>query len=349
MSPGVTPLSQFQRRVPQAGRLRFGVKTASAMKSIETWRITSKDREQIELLATKYGGEVKAWQPGRGRQGEWEVITTSSELDVIVPPNALGGTPIYELWSAAGLQRRCDGVVLTIPSETPEGAIQMEQACICDATSKMQCKPITRLNVLLPDIPFQGVWMMQTGGWNAAKELPGMVDMVVAIQDQGFARATLALEKRTKIENGKTQHSMVPVLRTPATLNELAAGSARLMSIGAGDRPALGAPPVPVDEDSEVIEAEIVDDGETGLLIRTIYGHANSLHMSNDELRGLAFNITGGETEDLTKLERTLLERLVAVMERGLNGEGVFVLTGRRTSFLVPEAEPVRTTTEGDG
>jgi Recombination directionality factor-like len=339
MSPGVTPLIQFQRRVPQAGRLRFGVKTERAMKSLETWRITSKDFDQISLLADRYGGTVQQWAPGRGRQVEWEVITESPALEVIVPPNALGGTPIYELWSAAGLQRRCDGVVLTIPSETPEGAIQMEQACICDSTSKMVCKPITRLDVLLPDIPFQGVWMMEAKGWNAAKELPGMVDMVVAIQDQGFARATLALEKRTKTEGGKTSHFMVPVLRTPATLNELAAGGARLMSIGAGESPSLArGAPVPVDPDGEVVEAELVDEDETHLLVRTIYGHAAALELSNDEIRGLAFNITGGETEDVTTLERTLLQRIVAVMERALNGEGVFVLEGRRTSFLVKEA-----------
>lgn len=339
MSPGVTPLREFQRRVPEAGRLRFGVKTETAMKAIETWRITSKDRDQVDALAARYGGEVVPWNPGGGRQGEWQVITDSATLEVIVPPNALGGTPVYELWSRGGLQRRCDGIVVIVPSETPEGAIQMEQACICDSTSRMQCKPITRLNVLLPDIPFQGVWLMEAKGWNAAKELPGMVDMVVAIQDQGFARATLALEKRTKTENGKTNHYMVPVLRTPATLDELAAGSARLMSIGAGDTPTLAQGP-PASVDDEVAEAEIVEDGpgEQALLIRTIYGHANSLTMSTDDLRGLAFNITGGETEDLTKLDATLLRRIVAVMERGLAGEGVFVLQGRRTSFLVKEA-----------
>ena len=349
MSPGVTPLTQFQRRVPQAGRLRFGVKTANAMKSIETWRITSKDRDQVALLAARYGGNVVPWSPGRGRSQEWEVITESAALEVIVPPNALGDTPIYELWSAAGLQRRCDGVVLTIPSETPDGAIQMEQACICDRESRMLCKPITRLNVLLPDIPFQGVWMMETGGWNAAKELPGMVDMVVAIQDQGFARATLALEKRTETKDGKTKHFVVPVLRTPATLNELADGAARLMSIGVGDAPALAPAPAPIDVDSVVVEGEVIEEDDSALLIRTIYGHANALGLSTDEIRGLAFNITGGDTEDLTKVERTMLQRIVAVMERAIEGEGIFVLEGRRTSFLTKQASATVVVEETDG
>lgn len=309
------------------------------MKSLDHWRITSRDLDQISLLADRYGGTVRQWAPGRGRQTEWEVLTESPTLEVIVPPNALGGTPVYELWSQAGLQRRCDGVVLTIPSETPDGAIQMEQACICDGTSNMQCKPITRLNVLLPDIPFQGVWMMEAKGWNAAKELPGMVDMVVAIQDQGFARATLALEKRTKTEHGNTTHFMVPVLRTPATLNELAAGGARLQSIGAGDTPAL-ASPAPVDLDDEIVEAEVVTEGEaeTSLLIRTIYGHANTLDLGMDIIQGLAFNVSGGETENILDLDFTQLRRIVGAMERCIEGQGVFVLEGRRAKLIVDKA-----------
>lgn len=332
----VTPLAQFARRVPQAGRLRYGVKTDRAMKSLQHWRITSPDKDQIERLAERYGGTPRAWSPGRGRN-EWEVLTESDVLDVVVPPNALGNTPIYEMWTAAGLQRRCDGVVLSIPTQTPDGAIVVEQPCICEQKGQMVCKPITRLNVLLPDLPFTGVWMMEAKGWNAAHELPGMVEMVVAIQDQGFARAILALEQRTRTEKGKTTHFMVPVLRTPATLNELAEGGARLMSIAAGDTPALPAASTP--DDDEVVEAEIVEEpNETDLLIRTIYGHVATLQLTTPDLEGFCFTVSDGTVSDVRRLDYGQLRRVVAALERIINGDAVYGgLEGRRAVLLVPK------------
>lgn len=339
MSNTVTPLRQFQRRVPEAGRLRYGVKTANAMKALEQWRFTSRDRDSLDRLAEIYGGQVSVWNPGRGRS-EFELLSTASVIDVIVPPNALGETPIYEMWSGGGLQRRCDGQVLQIPTQTPEGAIVVEQACICEAKGRMQCKPITRLNVLMPDIPFTGVWMMEAKGWNAAHELPGMVDMVVAIQDQGFARAQLALEKRTKTEGGKTSHFMVPVLRTPATLNQLAEGEARLMSIATGPPPAAIEAPTgqvngdTVDPDDEIAEAEIVDEGETPLLIRTIYGHVNVLNLTADVVQGLAFAVSEGTVEDVRQLDYAQLQRVVSALEKVREGTHVLEVEGRRTKLV---------------
>lgn len=332
MSNTVTPLRQFQRRVPEAGRIRYGVKTERAMKALEQWRFTSRDRDSLDRLAAIYGGTVAVWSPGRGRS-EFELLSQASVIDVIVPPNALGDTPIYEMWTAGGLQRRCDGQVLQIPTQTPEGAIVVEQACICEAKGQMQCKPITRLNVLMPDIPFTGVWMMEAKGWNAAHELPGMVDMVVAIQDQGFARAQLALEKRTKTEGGKTSHFMVPVLRTPATLNQLADGEARLMSIGMGGQAALPAAAAPDDE--EVAEAELVEeDSEIPLLVRTVYGHVNVLGLTTDIVVGLAFAVSEGEVEDVRQLDYGQLQRVVTALEKVREGTHMFEVEGRRTKLV---------------
>jgi hypothetical protein len=332
----VTPLKDFQRRVPEAGRLRFGIKTERAMKALETWRVTSRDESQIRLIAERYGGEPRRWEPGRGRS-EWEVVTTSTTLEVIVPPPhvALGGTPVYEMWTAAGLQRRCDGETLSVATQTPDGAIVFEQPCICANKGLMDCKPITRLNVMLPDVPFTGMWMMEAKGWNAAKELPGMVDMVFTIQEHGFARALLRLERRTKTENGRTSHFVVPVLSTPATLDQLAQGGARLISIASGAPAALsagGAPADPVAEsDDAVVEAEVVEEDESTVLLRTVYGHVQTLDLTAPLLQGLAFAVSDGEVEDVRRLNATQLRRVVVAMEKAISGNGVLVLDGRRT------------------
>ena len=45
-------------RTPEHGRIRLGVKTERAMKSLDTFRFTSPDKEAIEQIADAYGGDV---------------------------------------------------------------------------------------------------------------------------------------------------------------------------------------------------------------------------------------------------------------------------------------------------
>ena len=69
--------------------------------------------------------------------------------------------------------RRCDGETCTL---TTAGYSDMVD-CMCAAENKMECVPKTRLNVILPEIKFGGVWLLTTNSWNAAKELPAMEQM----------------------------------------------------------------------------------------------------------------------------------------------------------------------------
>ncbi|MBM4407818.1 MAG: hypothetical protein FJ038_04260 [Chloroflexi bacterium] len=338
--PGtVTPLSEMQRRAVDAGRLRYGVKTERAMKALEFWRITSRDESSIRALAKLYGGTAQPWNPGRGRS-EWEVLTEARTINVIVPPPhvALGGTPIYEMWTAAGKQRECDGRVVEIPSDTPHGTVKVEQPCICDHQGKMVCKPITRLSVMLPDIPFTGLWMMESKGWNAAKELPGMVDLVFELQEHGFARARLTLEKRTKTENGKTSHYVVPVLSTPATPNQVALGAARMVSIAANTETrsiaAPSEPSTPIDPDSEVAEAEVVDEDQVVLLRRTIHQHVANLGVTTDQFRGLCFAVSDGQHYTPNNLPESDLQRLVGALEKVAEGTHRLELRGSSTVLM---------------
>lgn len=80
---------------------------------LETLRFTSPRRELIEKIAELYGGEVKPWSPGRGN-GQWEVVTDAKSVPVMVPPQDPAESQWLELWSAGGCQRRCDGVTETI-------------------------------------------------------------------------------------------------------------------------------------------------------------------------------------------------------------------------------------------
>ena len=63
----IKPLAQLGR-APEQGRIRLGVKTERAMKSLDTFRFTSLDKSAIEQIASIYGGVVKPWTPPRSKQ-----------------------------------------------------------------------------------------------------------------------------------------------------------------------------------------------------------------------------------------------------------------------------------------
>lgn len=248
--PGdVTPISQLGRRMPTAGRLRAGRKGDRGQpEKLNRWRATSHDEQAIRQIAARYGGEPQQWNDPKVAEGQWEVLTEAAELPIVLPPDPLGGTPIYEMWSGGGCQRRCDGVTCETTQQGPDGAEPAEVDCICAREGALACQPKTRLSVILPEVRFAGVWRIDTSSWNAARELPGMVDMVQALQAQagGLSRGVVALEERKSVSGGQTRRFMVPVVRNTHSPDEIASGEASLGALHSGrehpaERPALGA------------------------------------------------------------------------------------------------------------
>lgn len=271
MSRPVVPIANLARRIPEAGRIRTGVKSGRAMKAIETFRFTSSDRTAIEQVAERYGGEPRAWKDAP-TPGQWEVITEASEIRVVLPPDPLGGTPIYELWSGGGCQRRCDGETCQVIVQGPDGAEPDEVPCMCSAKEEMACTPHTRLSVILPDVRFAGTWRYESAkSWNVAQEMPGMVELIQSLQARGLTRAVLAIEHRKSVAGGQTRRFTVPKLRVDETLDALAAGAAQVGSLPSAAAGELPAPERPVeapqelpgpayDLDDEVVEAELVEE-----------------------------------------------------------------------------------------
>jgi hypothetical protein len=256
------PLASIDNRIPEAGRIRIGVKTAKAMKSLDTFRFTSPHRDLIELLAGTYGGVAKAWVDTKANPpNQYEVITTTSSIPVLLLPNCINVW--YELWAGGGRQRQCDGVTVEMA-----GHDTMVQApCVCAAKARMECAPYTRITVILPELPFRGTWRLNTKGWNALRELPGMVDLVNAVAGGGIATARLGVDKRQKIENGKTSHFVVPTITMDATPLEIATGQATLRGLASATvdtAPALAAAPLPellaaTPADDDIVDAELVE------------------------------------------------------------------------------------------
>lgn len=274
MTREIVTIANLARRMPEHGRIRLGEKGSRGQPvKLDRLRFTSHDRDAIEQIAVLYGGTVKPWN-----DKQHEVKTEAEAIPVVLPPDPLGGTPIYELWSRGGCQRRCDGESCSISQDGPDGAKMVEVPCICTTDDLLSCKPTTRLTVVLPDITFGGGWRLESNGWNVAHEMPGMVDTIFEFAQRGFTRAHLALESRKSVMGGKTRHFVVPVLRPAVSLDALAAGRGTVRALApaptpigppdeTAEREGEGAGP-PVDtvndtswEDDVIIDAEVVDDG----------------------------------------------------------------------------------------
>ena len=240
------PIITLQKRARELGRIRIGqVQPTSNGKTrpakLDRFRLTSASKPLLEKVAELYGGEVAEWTPANGGAAQWEVVTDSTRLPILVPPQPV--TQWYELWSGGGCKRRCDG----------RNEILTDSACLCAQADEMLCKPTTRLNVVLRDVEGIGVFRLESHGYYAAVELPDVAAFLA--QAGGYVEAFLALEERVvKREiNGKpeTRRFMVPTIEIEGvTPGQLMAGQGGT-AIGSGTRAAIAAG----DEGQAAIEA----------------------------------------------------------------------------------------------
>ena len=194
---------------------------------MDTFRLTSPDKARILAAAKLYGGTLGEWQAPAGPQ--WEVITDTNALPVIVPPSDMAFTQHYEMWSGGGCQRRCDGRTATF---NDNGAMQ-EGECLCDPDQR-ECDIHTRLSVMLRDLPGLGLWRLDTQGWNAALELQGAVEILQMAAGRGqMLPAQLRLEQRmVKRPGQQTRRFAVPVLDVEISPAQLLSGNTDPLDAG---------------------------------------------------------------------------------------------------------------------
>lgn len=254
----VLPLADIAGRMPEQGRIRLGEKTGSAMRSLDTFRFTSPDRDALVALARQYGGTVQPWaDPKAGVRNQWELRSTAATIAIALPPGSL--SVWMELWSDAGLQRRCDGVGC---EETLQSGFRRSVPCLCEKAGKLACAATTRMAVILPGLPFGGVWRMETKSWNAMHELRGMEQILSALQQNSgrLLAATLTIEKRSKVVKGQRKVFVVPKLAIRSSIEELMSGQAELAPMQLAS-PA-GVPALEQGGDDDLVEAEVVEEDQ---------------------------------------------------------------------------------------
>lgn len=236
------PMIDLTPRLRELGRIRTGnqVATQSGKRrpnKLDTFRITTPSEALAKAVQAAYDGKVEPWESPAGKQ--FEVITRADSLPIIIPAGeAL--SQWYEMWSGGGCQRRCDGRTEML-SDSP---------CLCpsDATARRDlaaktvpeaCKPTTRLNVVLPDVPDLGVWRLESHGYYAAVELAGAALFLSAAMSRGMnIPAHLRLEQREKKVPGQPiNRYAVPVIEFGVRISDLLDAGAGPMMLGEGIAP----------------------------------------------------------------------------------------------------------------
>src|SRR5215472_1605123 len=179
------PILQRQRALAAVGEVRIGAQKTDPKRpgrKLETFRLTSQQKELIERAAEIYGGEVSAWQSPVGES--WQVITKRSDLPIFVVVG-YSLTLMYELWEgSATCLRRCDG----------ETEMLGDQPCVCNAEGVDKCDIITRFMMLLPELGTSLGWRFRSTGEFAANELSGGVQIANELaRGRVFVPATLRL------------------------------------------------------------------------------------------------------------------------------------------------------------
>jgi len=274
------PILTLQKEAGQIGRIRLGtsvdtgkVKNGRAIrqpKKLTAFRFTTHSEFAANAVAELLGGEVQPWTKADGAPtgGLWQVFTERDQINVIVPPGPKAVDSWYEMWLPAMCVRRCDGEV-----EQKSG-----NACLCpadldrraaEASQGRACRMTTRVNVMIPDLPGVGVWMLESHGYYAATEMTGVAEMLAAAGEHGVKiPARLRIEQRERRiykGEGVTPESRkfpVPVLEVLATLREItSAATTGQLSLAASMPPAIE--PARAAIGSGAVEAEPAESAPT--------------------------------------------------------------------------------------
>lgn len=243
----------MKRQAAELGRIRTGYSRPSSKPGgrpvpvrSETFLLSSHSRQYIEQAAELYGGTAEEWTPQGSKIAQYRVITNAREMRAILPV----GDPLSqanELWSGGGCARRCDGITEQLT----------RRPCLClaehgedwhEQPAGTVCKPTSRINVMLADMPDLGVWRLETHSYYAADAMAGGIDTVLAATDgKSPMPLRMWIEQRTALRRGKAKNFAVIMVvpSIPKLRHALSGPLSMAAALDPGtlvDRPAIEAP-----------------------------------------------------------------------------------------------------------
>ena len=290
----------LQRRLVERGRIRIGGERTGrgAGKRLENFRITTPDRETADAVAEVYGGSVTEWASPSGTQSQ---VYTEKPLKVTLVPIGQTGTQWMELWSGGGCVRRCDGETEQIT----------DKPCLCQGEDNPQCKPTTRLQMMMWGVPGWGTFLLTTGSYYAATEMVTLIELAERAHAAGIEiSGTLVIEQRRVVRAGQTKQFPVPVFRPDGVdlqslIRDSGYSEAKMVTAPkrqqlGGSRPELPEP-IPMRTDEELVDEEIA---------KALWSEAQAAGLDSDALVGVLKEIGGVE-----KLSALPISRVAEVRE----------------------------------
>lgn len=191
-------LRDKQISLVELGRIRTGQRVRAQSgklrpDKLETFKFTSPIEHLIVEVAALYGGEPGPYVSEGVRGKQFQVVTDTNTIPVYLPQQRID--PFYERWAGGVCTRRCDSIRDSIH----------DAPCDCDPDPEERiCKPTTRLNVMLADVPGLGQWRLETHSVYAAMEMTQLAGLLAAVSMPVPGR--LVLESRLrKFFNRKKQ------------------------------------------------------------------------------------------------------------------------------------------------
>lgn len=239
------PMLDIQRRHAEVFRLRIGDKDdrGNPRKLTDSIRVTSPNQRVIDAFVAAFGGETLPWE------GQWQAYLPTNALPVMVLPGH-SITQWWELYRGQVCERRCDGF-----TEQLSGSPCKCPADITDRVAdKGACMPMTRINVVCPDVEVVGAGSLVTRGMVAAETLP----QSVKIAEGALARGLMVPAVLRVVEHvGKSRRYIVPQLEiVGVSLSELTTGEVKAPRevvaaprvVGGGEQRAIAPAPSPAVE-----------------------------------------------------------------------------------------------------
>jgi hypothetical protein len=247
---------EAQRSQLELGNIRIGEKRegksgAKYPASLDTYRFTSPHKQALEAVAKVYGGQVRPWE---GNPGQWELVTESNELRVLIRPDA-SISEAFEQWSAGGCTHRCDGEVcewarkIEPPPSDPKAPRHelVQVPCMCDPDDR-DCKLVTRFRVILSNVPLQGGWRFNTQSKIFNAQTQGAIDMLETFglgSKPFYGRLTLTMRETHSLTKGKSRFPIVELTQDLDPPNYPAIMMAAMPSLAPAPAPPQALEPSP--------------------------------------------------------------------------------------------------------
>lgn len=165
------------------GHVRLGIFNGRHPQQSDTLIFTTADVERLKPLQRDLGGTIERYEPQGAGEEPWRLVSEAEAITFLFPFSEPEGnlSQSWELWTAGGIKRRCDGFqcalvdVDEITGERSEETVD----CIC-AAGERECAPTTRLRLLLPQTGI-GIWELTTGSIVGATQLYDQVRFIAEV------------------------------------------------------------------------------------------------------------------------------------------------------------------------